>query len=63
MTAESNRSYQDLHAAGGNTVRMLSQHVPTGMTLVDCLCTMPPRVMEVATYCIHLGAASTMVAA
>jgi len=35
----------------------------TGATLVDRLHTVPPWVMEVATYCIHLGAASAMVAA
>ena len=33
---------------------------PTETTLVDCLHTMPPRVVEVAMYCIHLGAASAM---
>jgi hypothetical protein len=31
-----------------------------GMTLADRLCTMTPRVMEVSTYCIHLGAALAM---
>jgi hypothetical protein len=31
-----------------------------GTTLVDRLHTMPPWVMEVATYCIRLGAASAM---
>ena len=33
------------------------------MTLADRLCTVPPRVMEVAMYCIHLGGASAMAAA
>ena len=34
-----------------------------GMTLVDRLRTMPPWVMEVATYCIRLGATSAMATA
>ena len=63
MAAESNRRYQDLHVAAGNAVYVLSPPTPTGMTLVDRLRTVPPWVMEVATYCIHLGAASAMVAA
>ena len=63
MVAKSNRRYQDLHAAAGNTVCMISPTVLAGMTLVDHLCTMPPWVMEVATYYIHLGAASSMAAA
>ena len=33
-----------------------------GMTLADCLCTVPPWVMEVAMYCILLGAALAMAA-
>ena len=62
MAAESNRRYQDLHAAARNAIHVLSPPAPVGMTLVDYLRTMPPRIMEVATNCIHLGAASTMVA-
>ena len=57
MAVESNRRYQDLHAAAGNAVRVLSPPAPAGMTLADRLYTVPPRVVEVATYCIHLGAA------
>ena len=40
-----------------------SPPAPAGMTLADRLCTMPPRVVEVATYCIHLRTASTMAVA
>jgi hypothetical protein len=47
----------------GNTVRVLSLPAPMGTTLADCLRTMPPQVIEVATYCIHLGATLAMVVA
>ena len=63
MKAESNRCYQDLHAAAVNVVRVLSPPVLAGMTLADHLHTMPPWVMEVDTYCIFLGASSAMAAA
>jgi hypothetical protein len=63
MVTESNRCYQDLHTVAGNAVRVLSPPAPTGMTLVDCLHTVPPWVMEVATYCIHLVATSAMAVA
>ena len=63
MAVESNRRYQDLHAAAGNAVRVLSPPVPMGTTLADRLHTVPPWVMEVATYCIRLVAASTMATA
>jgi hypothetical protein len=56
MVAESNKSYQDLHTVVGNIVCVLSPPAPVGMTLADRLCTVPPWVMEVAMYCIHLGA-------
>ena len=49
--------------AAGNTVCMLSPPAPTGATLADCLLTMLPWVMEVATYCIHLGVALAMATA
>ena len=62
MAVKSNRHYHDLHAEAGNVVRMLSPPAPAGTTLVDGLHTMPPWVMEVATYCIHLGATSAMAA-
>jgi hypothetical protein len=62
MVAESNTCYQDLHAAAGNAVHVLLPPAPMGMTLVDHLRTMPPRVEEVATNCIRLGAASAMAA-
>jgi len=42
---------------------VLSTPAPMGMTLADYLCTMPPWVMEVDTYCIRLGASSAMAAA
>ena len=60
MAVESNRRYQDLHAAAGNAVRVLLSHAPVGTTLVERLRTMPPWVMEVAMYCIRLGAALAM---
>jgi hypothetical protein len=41
---------------------MLSLPALVGMTLADYLRTVPPQVIEVATYCIHLGAALAMVA-
>ena len=63
MVAKSNRCYQDLHVAAGNAVRVLSPPVLAGMTLADYIRTMPPWVMEVVTYCIRLGAASTMATA
>ena len=62
MATESNRCYQDLHATAGNTIRVLSPPASTGMTLADRLRTVPPRVVEVATYCILLGAALAMAA-
>ena len=37
--------------------------VPVGTTLADHLCTVLPKVVEVATYCIHLGATLVMAAA
>jgi hypothetical protein len=49
--------------AAGNVVRVLSPPTPTGTTLADHLRTVPPRVLEVATYCILLGAALAMAAA
>jgi hypothetical protein len=58
MVVESNRRYPDLHAVVGNAVRVLSPPAPTGMTLVDHLHTVSPWVMDVATYCILLGAAT-----
>ena len=42
---------------------MLFPPAPTGRTLADHLRTMPPRVMEVATYCIGLGVALAMATA
>ncbi|XP_066324137.1 uncharacterized protein [Miscanthus floridulus] len=63
MVAKSNMCYQDLHAAEGNVVHVLSPPAPTGMTLADRLRTVPLWVMEVATYCIHLGATSSMATA
>ena len=63
MAIESNRRYQDLHAAACNTVCMLSPLAPAGMTLADCLSTVSPQVVEVAMYCIHLEAASAMATA
>jgi hypothetical protein len=57
MAAKSNRRYQDLHTAAGNVVCVLSPPVPAGMTLADCLHIVPPRSVEVAMYCIRLGAA------
>ena len=60
MAAESNRRYQDLQAAARNAIRVLSPPAPAGMTVADYLHTVPPWVMEVATYCIHLGATSAM---
>ena len=63
MAGESNRHYQDLHATAGNAINVLSPPAPMGMTLVDRLRTMPPRVMEVATYCIGLGVALAMATA
>jgi hypothetical protein len=63
MSAKSNMRYQDLHVAAGNVVRVLSLPAPMGMSLTDNLYTVPPRVMEVATHCIRLGAASAMAAA
>ena len=62
MAVESNRRYQDLHAAAGNAVRVLSPPTPMGITLADLLHTVPPWVMEVATYYIFLGATSAMAA-
>jgi hypothetical protein len=62
MVAESNRRYQDLHTAAGNAIRVLLPPAPTGRTLADRLHTVPLQVMEVATYCIHLGAALAMAA-
>jgi hypothetical protein len=56
MVAESNRCYQDLHMAIGNAINVLSPPVPARTPLADCLYTVPPRVMEVAMYWIHLGA-------
>jgi hypothetical protein len=56
MAVESNRRYQDLHVAVGNAVHVLSPPVPTGTTLADRLHTVPSRVVEVAMYCIRLGA-------
>ena len=46
-----------------NAVRLLLPPVPVGTTLADRLCIVPPLVMEMATYCIHLGATSAMAAA
>ena len=63
MAAKSNRCYQDLHAAAGNAVCVLSPPTPVGMTLADHLHTVSPWVVEVATYCISLGAASAMAVA
>ena len=63
MAAESNRRYQDLQAAARNAIRVLSPPVAVGTTLVDRLRTVPPWVMEVATYNIRLGAASAMATA
>ena len=63
MAVESNRCYQDLHAAVGNAVRVLLPPAPAWMTLTDHLRTVPPQVMEVAMYCIRLGAASAMATA
>ena len=63
MATESNRRYQDLHVAADNAIRMLSPLALMRMTLADCLCTVPLRVMEVAMYCIHLGATSAMATA
>ena len=63
MVAKSNRRYQDLHTTIGNAVRVLSPPAPIGTTLADLLRTVPPRVMEVAMYCICLGAASAMATA
>ena len=63
MVAKSNRCYQDLHAAAGNAVHVLSPPTPMGMTLVVRLLTVLPWVMEVATYCIRLRAASAMATA
>jgi hypothetical protein len=62
MATESNRRYQDLHTTAGNAVRMLLPPAPTGMTMVDCLHTVPSWVMEVAMYFIRLGATSAMAA-
>ena len=62
MAAESNRRYQDLHAAAGNAIGVLSPPTPAGMTLADHLRTVPPQVVEVATYCIRLRAALAMAA-
>jgi len=62
MAVESNNRYQDLHAAAGNAIRVLSPPAPAGTTLADRLRTVPPWVMEVATYCIRLGSASAMAA-
>ena len=63
MAAKSNRCYQDLHAAAGNAVCVLSPPTPVGMTLADGLHTMPPQVVEVSTYCICLGDALAITAA
>jgi hypothetical protein len=63
MAVESNRRYQDLHMVAGNAVRVLSPPAPAGMTLANRLRTMPPWVMEVAMYCIRLGATSAMAVA
>ena len=63
MVAQSNRRYQDLHAAASNAVRVLLPPTHARTTLVDHLRTMPPWVMEVATYCILLGATLAMAAA
>jgi hypothetical protein len=60
MAAESNRCYQDLHMATGNAIDVLSPPAPARMPLADCLYTVPPRVMEVAMYWIHLGATLAM---
>jgi hypothetical protein len=45
------------------TPSVLLPPTPVGMTLADRLRTMPPRVMEVATYYICLWAVSAMAAA
>ena len=50
MVAKSNMHYQALHMVVGNAVYVLLPPVPTGMTLANCLRTMPPWVVEVATY-------------
>jgi len=63
MAAKNNRCYQDLHVAADNAIRMLSPLALVRMTLANCLYTVPLRVMEVATYCIRLRAASAMAAA
>jgi hypothetical protein len=63
MVAKSNRHYQDLHAAAGNAIYVLLPPVLAGTTLADRLRTMPPWIMEVATYCFRLGATSALAAA
>ena len=63
MLAKSNRHYQDLHTVAGNAIRVLSPPAPMGTSLADHLHTMPPWVVEVATYCIRLGAALAMATA
>jgi hypothetical protein len=60
LVAETNRHYQDLHVVAGNVVRVLSPPAPMGTTLADRLCTVPPWVMELATYYIRLGATLAM---
>ena len=49
--------------AADNAIRMLSPLALVRMTLANCLYTVPLRVMEVATYCIRLRAASAMATA
>jgi hypothetical protein len=58
MVVKSNRRYQDLHAVVGNAVHLLSPPALVGTTLVDHLRTVSPWVMDVATDCICLGAAT-----
>jgi hypothetical protein len=63
MAAESNCRFQSINAAAGNAVRTLEPPAPAGTTVAECLRSVPPWVLEVATYCIHLGAASALVTA
>ena len=63
MATESNKRYQDLHAVAANVISVLSPPAPARMTVANRLHTVPPWVLEVATYCICLGVASAMAAA
>jgi hypothetical protein len=63
MEAESNDRFQALHRPAGNAICALVPPAPAGTTLEERLRSVSVRVVEVANYCIRLGATIAQTAA